>query len=502
MRNYKLFLVVVLAVFLFTTPSMANGISVIVNDSQVDFGDVSPQIVDNRTLVPLRATFEALGASLEWIGEEQKVIAFRGNNQIELVIGVSTAIVNGNTVQLDVPAKIINGRTLVPLRFIGEALGDDVRWDGQKRAAVITSKAFSIEAPSSSEKDKLKDMTVHFIDVGQGDSIFVISPNGATMLIDAGTQTAGQKIVSYLKKAGITSIDKVVATHPHADHIGGMQAIFDNFKVKKVYDSGFPHTSQTYENFLITVDEKNIPFEIAHRGNKINLDPDLDIMILHPGTTMGDANNNSIVLKVTYGQVSYLFTGDAEKEAEEMMLEYVGSQLNSTVLKVGHHGSSTSTTKLFLDAVKPKVAVIQVGEGNSYGHPTNEVLNRLYNASVNVFRNDIHGTVVISTDGQTYSVKTEKQITQPVLPVQAPIAQPIMNTDSVNAPSTQERLININTADYELIQKITGVGPAIAKNIIDYREKHGAFTSIEQIKRVSGIGDARFEAMKHQITVN
>lgn len=302
------------------------------------------------------------------------------------------------------------------------------------------------------------DLEVHFIDVGQGDSILVITPNDKVMLIDTGEKSAEEKIINYLKSLGINSIDKFVVTHPHSDHMGGAQAIFNNFEVKKVYDSGFPHTTKTYEEFLKTIDRKNIDFEIAQRGNKINLDNDLVIDILHPESIMGDPNNNSIVLKMTYDSVSFIFTGDAEHEAEEMILDY-SRDLKSQILKLGHHGSDTSTSQEFLNAINPDVAVIQVGEGNKYGHPIDEVLERLANKGVEIYRNDLQGDIIVSSDGKSYSIDSNsfeyKETQKPDL----------ISTLKSKISSYTDR-ININTAFLEKIQEAIHTGVDYVKELV------------------------------------
>lgn len=327
------------------------------------------------------------------------------------------------------------------------------------------------------------DLEVHFIDVGQGDSILVLSPNGSTMLIDAGTQSSGEKIVSYLKKAGISTIDKFIATHPHSDHIGGAQDIFKNFEVKKVYDSGFVHTSQMFENYLLTIKEKGIPFVKAERGKTINLDSDLDIKILHPGE-LNDANNSSVVLHMKYNDVSFLFTGDAEKEAEESILEYA-KDIQAKILKVGHHGSDTSTTQTFLNTVNPEVAVIQVGTGNTYGHPTNETLNKLSAAWIKIYRNDLQGDIVVTTDGKTYSISAQPFVHQTSQQNESEtVAEPV-----IDVVSSITGRININTASLEELQEIIHIGPAYAQRIIELRP----YTSIKQLTGVDGIGAARLK---------
>ncbi|QGG48305.1 ComEC/Rec2 family competence protein [Heliorestis convoluta] len=290
--------------------------------------------------------------------------------------------------------------------------------ENQQSQNTAPTKASSTEAIEEKENQQREtspaerpsqELTLHFIDVGQGDSILITTPNGSTLLIDAGPQSAGQKVVSYLKKAGITSIDKLISTHPHSDHIGGMQEVLAKFEIGQIYDPGHVHSTRTFEQYLETIDERNIPFIIAERGMTIDIDPQVAIEILHPPEPQESANNSSIALKLQYGQIAALLTGDGEKEAEEMMLQYAGSSVKSTILKAGHHGSNTSTIEPFLQAVNPEVAIIQVGVNNRYGHPHQEVLHRLTQKGIKIYRNDLHGDVVLTTDGHTYTVRTEKE---------------------------------------------------------------------------------------------
>ncbi|KUO52330.1 MAG: hypothetical protein APF76_04660 [Desulfitibacter sp. BRH_c19] len=467
------FIMLLLALMLMAAPAVADDISVFVDGQKVDFGEVQPEIVEGRTLVPLRATFEALDAVVDWYGSEQRIDANRGNISLELIIGQKSALRNSLEIGLEVPAQVKNGRTLVPLRFVSEALGDDVVWEGATSTIKITS-----ASPPQSGSDK--ELQVHFIDVGQGDAILVLSPNGSTMLIDAGPRTAGQKIVSYLKAAGITTIDKLVATHPHEDHIGGMQDVFTNFEVKKVYDSGFPHTTKIYESFLTTIDEKEMPYEIAHRGNQINLDSELEIDILHPGETMSDINNNSIVLRMTYDTVSFIFTGDAEAEAEHMILDY-STNIPSQILKIGHHGSRTSTSEEFLSAANPEIAVIMVGTGNTYGHPHQETLNKLANTDVKVARTDLEGDIVVKSNGGTYSLNVVPTAETPTHYDQPSYTVPV-----------QSGKININTASFEDLQEIIHIGAERAQEVINLRP----FISLDELSKVTGIGPARLADIK------
>jgi len=252
-----------------------------------------------------------------------------------------------------------------------------------------------------------RNLTVNFLDVGQGDSILVKYDN-KTMLIDAGEKDKGEVISAYLKNQDIATLDYVVATHPHSDHIGGMVDILNSFKVEHFIDSGYPYTSKTYEDMLTTIDKKNIPFETPKRGDKINFAPGIDVQVLNSGNSYftDDLNQNSIVLKITDGTVSFLLTGDVGIEAENEIMK-AGYNVNADILKVGHHGSRTSSSASFINAVSPAVSVIEVDAGNDYGHPHKETLDRLQKVS-KVYRTDLDGTITITTDGSKYTVTTQK----------------------------------------------------------------------------------------------
>ncbi len=249
-------------------------------------------------------------------------------------------------------------------------------------------------------------LTVHFIDVGQGDSILVMYDN-KSMLVDGGRPDAGPALASYLKKEGVSTVDVMVSTHPHADHIGGLLTVLQELPVKRVVDSGQPHSSRTYERYLTLIDEKNIPYKVAERGQYINLSPAVTIEVLSPPASglEGDLNQNSIVLKISYGNVSFLLMGDAGFATERNLMT-THQSLNSTVLKVGHHGTKYATSRIFLREVEPKISVIEVG-ANKYGHPAPELLQRLKDIGSKVYRTDINGDIMIATDGTTYTVTTQ-----------------------------------------------------------------------------------------------
>ncbi len=250
------------------------------------------------------------------------------------------------------------------------------------------------------------EMSVHFIDVGKADSIY-ISCKDKDVLIDAGEQDTYNTVVEYLKKIGVKKLDVAIATHPHSDHIGGFPGVFDELKVSKVFmtkvkDSILP-TSRVYEKFLRSIEKNKIPIKIPSAGETIGLG-DLKIEIFAPNRLYDNINNHSIVAKFTYKNVNFLFTGDAEKESEHDILSR-GYDVKSNVLKVGHHGSKTSSTKEFLKAVSPEYAIICVGE-DKYNLPKRETVNKLNDCGAKIYRTDLDGTIVIKTDGTKLDVIT------------------------------------------------------------------------------------------------
>lgn len=242
-------------------------------------------------------------------------------------------------------------------------------------------------------------LKVHFIDVGQADSILVQTPSGKAMLIDAGNNADGANVVSYIHNQGVNKIDVLVGTHPHEDHIGGMDNIINNFDIGKFYMPKVTTTTDTFKDVLAAAKNKGLKVTTATAGINIDLDPALKVEMFAPNSEKyEDLNNYSAVIKLTYGNNSFLLTGDAQEQSESEMLSK-GYDLKADVLKVGHHGSNTSTSPAFLKTVSPKYAVISCGKGNDYGHPHQVTIDKLNNAGVQVFRTDESGTIVATGDG-------------------------------------------------------------------------------------------------------
>ncbi len=246
-----------------------------------------------------------------------------------------------------------------------------------------------------------KTLTVSFLDVGQGDSIFIELPEGKTMLIDASESDQADGIIDYIKDRGHDTLDYVVATHPHADHIGGMAEVLEAFDVGEIWMPDADADTKTYERLLNTVADKEIPLHVAEAGKTILNSESLNISVLAPcKDEYDDLNDYSAVLSLTYGKTRFIFTGDAETLSEGEILDS-GASLSADVLKLGHHGSSTSSSEDFVKAVDPKWGVISCGEGNSYGHPHAEILTRFEKLGIELLRTDLLGTIVMTSDGNT-----------------------------------------------------------------------------------------------------
>lgn len=247
---------------------------------------------------------------------------------------------------------------------------------------------------------------VHFIDVGQADSA-LIECDGETMMIDGGNVADSNVVAAYLKKEDVTELNYVVCSHAHEDHVGGLSGALSVTKADNIYAPKTETNTKAYKNFKKKAEEQNVEIKHPNIGDKIQLGSST-VEFLGPVDENGkDLNSTSIVLKITYGNTSFLFTGDAESDEEEEILNS-GADLKSTVLKVGHHGSRTSTSYPFLREVMPQYAVISVEKGNSYGHPNEETLSKLSDAGVEVYRTDESGDIVMTSDGNNISITTSK----------------------------------------------------------------------------------------------
>ena len=247
-----------------------------------------------------------------------------------------------------------------------------------------------------------EDLLIDFIDVGQADSILIRNQD-KVMLIDAGTNEAGKTVVNYLETLGITKIDYLIGTHPHEDHIGGLDDVINNFDIGQIYMPKMETTTKTFEDVLDAIETKNLTVTAPNKGDKIKIGQAEGEFMTEPILDEDNLNISSLVLRVEFGNTSYLFMGDAEEENEETI-----SWPKTDVLKVGHHGSNTSSSESFLEQVQPKYAIIMIGKDNSYGLPTQETINKLNTIGSTIYRTDENGTIQLTSDGNTIEIKTSK----------------------------------------------------------------------------------------------
>ena len=257
------------------------------------------------------------------------------------------------------------------------------------------------------EKEQLVDndntLKIYYLDVGQADSILIDS-NNEYMLIDGGNNNDGPLLVKYFQELGIKDIKYIVGTHPHEDHIGGIDEVINNFNINQIFIPDAITTTKTFEDLLDSIEKKNLTFTVPTINNTYTLG-ETTIKIIYTGTDTSDLNNSSIIIKLTYKKTSYLFTGDATNITEKKILN---KDIKSDVLKIGHHGSKYSSTENFIKKVNPKYAIISVGKGNKYGHPNIETINLLNKYNIKTYRTDELGTILLTSDGNNIEITSFK----------------------------------------------------------------------------------------------
>jgi competence protein ComEC len=262
------------------------------------------------------------------------------------------------------------------------------------------------------------ELQVHVLDVGQGDSILIVAPGGKSVLVDAGTPGSGRVVLDAMKRYDVAQLDLMVATHAHADHIGGADEVLRRTKVAAVLDSRVPATTKNYEDFLEAVDKSGAKYIAAQPGQKFDLGGGAVMTVLAPiqpffkkdelRSGANEPNANSVVTRLDYGDFSMLLTGDAEAETEERLMAS-GAEIRAKILKVGHHGSRYASSAKFLRAGGFESAIISDGADNRYGHPSQDALDRFRQLGVKLYRTDLEGEITIVSRGQGYEVRTARQ---------------------------------------------------------------------------------------------
>ncbi|MBP1970598.1 beta-lactamase superfamily II metal-dependent hydrolase [Virgibacillus natechei] len=260
--------------------------------------------------------------------------------------------------------------------------------------------------PAQIHSESQDEMQVHFIDVGQGDSILIQTPTNKTILIDGGPPETGKKVVSYLEKQQVEKIDLLIATHPDIDHIGGLPNVMKSFEVDQILDSGKLYTTKTYAKYLNQIRKQNIPINIAEEGELIKLDPMLTIRVLNSFEKDKNNNQSSIALKITYNDIDFVLMSDVEMDQEKEIIDK--NELQAEILKVAHHGSNTSSSFEFLQEVNPQIAILTYSMDNDFGHPVDRVIKNLEKINATIYSTATFGNVVVTTDGDNYFITPQK----------------------------------------------------------------------------------------------
>jgi len=385
MKKLMTFLAFILIV---STPfwGYASHIGVVIDGKSVEFtNEYGYPFVDsaNRTQVPLRATMEAFGCTVEWDDINFCARVTKDDTTVIVPVGENYILKNGKKIINDTSSCVIDGRIYLPVRVVLEAFGSYVSWDNELN---------SVSADTSS-----KLLQVHFIDVGQGDCS-LIDYGTYEILIDGGDNNKGKIVCDYIYPYIDGNIEIIVATHPDSDHIGGLDVVLSSYTVDKVIDSGYVHNTKTYKDYMDAVISEGCIFE-HDTDAVIDMGDGAFLNIIETGDSWSTSNDMSVVCTLSYGSTNVLFTGDISENVEMRVL---GKLSDTDVLKVAHHGSKTSSSAVFLDCVKPEYAVVSAGLGNRYGHPAGETMQRLDLCGTKVLGTYKSGTVILNINKEKF----------------------------------------------------------------------------------------------------
>jgi beta-lactamase superfamily II metal-dependent hydrolase len=337
-------------------------------------------------------------------------------------------------------------------------------------------------------------MVLHFTDVGQGDGAVLQTPSGKTVVIDTGPPPGCPRFMRYLGDLEIHHVDLLINTHPHADHMGCSTLLMKEMTVGTVLESGYAHPTPDYDNMLKQMEADKIPLKLARKGRNIELEPGITLEVLGPEEPLisgsrSDANANSVVFRLVYRELSFLFVGDAEEDTEERLLRSAGSKLRSSVLKVAHHGSAYASSSEFLSHVRPKLAVLSYGKNNVYGHPAPATVQRLEREGAHLLKTGQDGNIVMVTDGSVLQVWTVPRyggpyggarLWYPGRPaVKESTAGPHGGPEVVAAP----KKVDLNHATVEELTRLPAIGKKMAEKIVESRRSGGRYNSVEDLKR-------------------
>ncbi|MEI3605347.1 MBL fold metallo-hydrolase [Pseudogracilibacillus sp. SE30717A] len=380
---------------------------------------------------------------------------------------------------------------------------EQVYQDEQVEQQEVTDEATTSEKKLSKKTDESTDnekdlsksesLTVSYLDVGQGDATLFQFSDGKenyTILYDTG-DWLGNQVPKYLNDKKIDYIDLVIISHPHADHIGQLQKVMESFDVGEVWMTGNATNTKVFQSAMEAVLQSDADYEEPTAGDLYDIGP-LELYVLHPAKLSGGLNEDSLSINMTFGQISFLFTGDAYKEQELSMLNYP-DHIQADFLHVGHHGSNTSSDSSFIEAVSPTYAIYSAGTDNSYGHPHQEVVQLFKDTGITLYGTDVNGTITVQTDGKDYEVLTDKEGIVKKGHEDTTKIEPNKN-DTVEMEENTAGCIDINTASKNELMEITQIGEARADELITLRP----FQSIDELTKIDGIGEARLKDIKQQ----
>lgn len=363
------------------------------------------------------------------------------------------------------------------------------------------------EEKAKQQKTANGNVKAHFIDVGQADAtLFQYQGESGSyhILFDTGDWRRTDA-VNYLNNLGIKKLDLVIISHPHADHIGQLEDIMNQFNVKEVWMDGNTASSNVYQRALEAVLNSDATYYEPRAGEVFDVGP-MKIEVIHPSSLSGDLNTDSISTRITFGSVAFVMTGDAPTTSEQQMVNR--GNINAQILSLGHHGSNTSSSQSFLKAVNPDIAIYSAADGSQYGHPHADIVSRVENSGIKLYGTDVHGNIIIDTDGNKYNVSTSKDgkvVAQSNGSKSGTGSGNKSNNKSSSSSSGSSSkkdeskqssgdCIDINSASEKDLQNIIHLGPARAKEVLDLRP----FNSVDDLTRVNGIGPARIKDIKSE----
>lgn len=380
-----------------------------------------------------------------------------------------------------------------------ETTSNEKTKDEDKANEESTSSPATNETETDDNKNiDLNEMKVHYIDAGQADATlfqYRDEDRSYNILYDAGDWNR-HDVIDYLAKMDIPYIDLIIISHPHADHIGQLATIMNDYDVGEVWMSGNESSSQTFQQALEAILDSDASYEEPRPGNSASFGP-LTLDVLHPETVTGKENEESLSILFTYGNSKFLFTGDAYKADEKEMMKRM-PDLHADILQLGHHGSNTSSDESFIKTVDPDVAIYSAGAQNSYGHPSPEVINLLDKLNITVYGTDVHGTIIVTSDGQDYSIDTTQEGTIHTHDDSKNESKKKQEKDTPSSSHSEKEAtgdcVDINTANETELQKIIHIGPARAEDVVNNRP----YQSVDDLQSIKGIGPSRMADIKDE----